>query len=198
MNITRDVVEAAVKRKGYAWFDSKKDLDLNIVGIRNSTTGKTVTNKFDDWLTVSYRYEGKPVFHLFQITTDPGVYYTRNQLLSPLGVARLVPGQYRGAMRIGMHQGKYQALVQNKPVKVYRDKNLDGVYDEKAVEEGMFGINIHRSSPTATSILVDKWSAGCQVFASIRDFTKFMAIVRDSAKIFPNAFTYTLIESKDL
>lgn len=193
----REQICAAVLRKGYAWFDSAKDYDVNLVGIRNSDTNKTLTNKFDDLLTLSYKIKGQWQFHSWAITTDPGTVYTRQRLLSPLGVARLVPDQYRGAYQIGMHQGKYSALVQRGPVKVFRDANKDSTYDEKKIEEGMFGINIHRSSPTGISTQIDGWSAGCQVFGNIRDFTVFMGIM-GKAEVISKKFTYTLIESKDI
>ena len=195
---TRQQIEAAVKAKGYAWFDSAKDYDVNIVGVRNSATNNQVTNRFDDWITVSYKVNGVWQFHIWACTTDPGVKYTREKLLNPLGVARLVPGQYRGTHQIGLHQGKYTALVQRGPVKVWRDANKDGIYDETKIDEGLFGINIHRSSPTGTSVQVDGWSAGCQVFANINDYSKFMKICEKAREVFGNKFSYTLIESKDI
>ena len=53
---TREQIEAAVKSKGYVWFEDKanKGFDVNIVGVRNSSTGKKVTNVFDDTITLSY------------------------------------------------------------------------------------------------------------------------------------------------
>ena len=194
---TREQVEKAVKSKGHAWFDSQKDYDVNIVGIRNSATSARVTNAFDDWMTVSYKVGGKWNFHIWPCTTDPGTTYTQ-RLLNSDGVARLVEGQYRGAYQIGMHQGKYEALVQRKPVKVWRDKNKDLKYDENLIQEGLFGINIHRSSSTGTSLRVDGWSAGCQVFANIRDYNQFLTIMRKARDVFGNKFTYTLIESGDI
>ena len=198
MTYTREQIESAVKAKGYAWFESNKDYDLNIVGIRNSATEKKVTNSFDDWMTVSYKISGVWQFHIWPCTTDPGITYTTQRLLSTLGVARLVPGQYRGTHQIGLHQGKYSALVQRGVVKVFRDSNKDMTYDENKTEEGLFGINIHRSSPTGTSMQVDGWSAGCQVFANINDFAKFMKIAEKAKEVFGNKFSYTLIESKDI
>lgn len=195
---TREQVAAAAKAKGYVWFESNKDYDVNIVGIRNSATNNQVTNKFDDWMTLSYKIGGEWKFHIWQCTTDPGVKYTRQELLNPLGVARLVPGQYRGSHRIGLHQGKYSALVQSTPLPVWRDANKDGIYDETKIDTGIFGINIHRSSPTGTSVQVDGWSAGCQVFANINDYTKFMRIMEKANETFGNKFTYTLIESADI
>ncbi len=38
---TKEQVEAAVKSKGYVWFEGAKDYDVNIVGVRNAATGQT-------------------------------------------------------------------------------------------------------------------------------------------------------------
>lgn len=194
---TRQQIEAAVKAKGYAWFDSNKDYDVNIVAVRNTQTGNAITNKFDDWLTVSYKVAGVWQYHIWSVTTDPGLTYSVNKLLTPKGVARLVPGQYRGAYQIGLHQGKYSALVQRRPVKVYRDANKDRKFDETTIDEGLYGINIHRSNPNGTSELINGHSAGCTVFANIRNFEQFMSIMRKAEAVSKN-FTYTLILSSDI
>ena len=188
--------------KGYKYFTGNgKDYDVNIIGVRNSDTKGRVTNAFDDCVTLSYKLEGEWKFHCFQATTDPGSHWEEN-LLNKKGVAILKPGQYRGSHKLRLHQGKYLALGKQKPVKVYRDNNRDGKYDllEENIDEGIFGINIHRATSIedGKSIQVDKWSAGCQVIASNRDFKTFMKIVDRSAKIYGNIFTYTLIESKDI
>jgi hypothetical protein len=194
---TREQIEEAVKGKGYAWFEGTKDYDLNIVGVRNSATGNKVTNLFDDKITVSYKLNGEWQFHEWNATTDPGKKGVM-EYHNAAGVARLVEGQYRGSHSIGLHQGKYKALKQAKPVKVYRDPNRDLTYDETKIAEGIFGINIHRSSATGTSTYVENWSEGCQVFSTITDFDKFMALCEKASAIHGNSFTYTLIESVDL
>jgi hypothetical protein len=194
---TREQIEKAVKGKGYAWFEGTKDYDLNIVGVRNSATGNKVTNVFDDKITVSYKLNGEWQFHVWNATTDPGKKGVM-EYHNASGVARLVEGQYRGSHSIGLHQGKYKALKQAKPVKVYRDPNRDMTYDETKITEGIFGINIHRSSATGTSTYVENWSEGCQVFSTVTDFDKFMALCEKASAIHGNSFTYTLIESVDL
>jgi hypothetical protein len=195
MSYTREQIEKAVKSKGYVWFEGAKDYDVNIVGIRNSSTGNKVTNVFDDFLTVSYKVGGEWKFNIWPATTDPGKKGVM-EYHNAAGVARLVEGQYRGSHGIGLHQGKYEALKQAKPVKVYRDPNKDMIYDENKIQEGVFGINIHKAG--ADSTYVENWSEGCQVFKKAADFESFMSIVRKSRDIHGNSFTYTLIESSDI
>ena len=165
--------------------------------MRNSATGNKVTNVFDDKITVSYKLNGEWQFHEWNLTTDPGKKGVM-EYHNTAGVARLVEGQYRGSHSIGLHQGKYKALKQAKPVKVYRDPNRDLTYDETKIAEGIFGINIHRSSATGTSTYVENWSEGCQVFSTVTDFDKFMDLCEKASAIHGNSFTYTLIESSDL
>jgi hypothetical protein len=194
---TKDQIEKAIKSKGYVWFEdaNNKGYDVNIVGIRTSETGKKVTNVFDDLLTIAYKVNGAWVFKQWLATADPG---TKGvvQFHNPNGVARLVPGQYRGSHHLGLHQGKYLALKQQKPVKVYRDANKDAIYDESRIQEGIFGINIHKAG--ANSERVESWSEGCQVFKRSADFEEFLSICKKASEIHGNSFTYTLIESKDI
>lgn len=192
---TREQVENAVKSKGYVWFEGEKDYDVNIVGVRNSSTGQKVTNLFDDCLTLSYKVDGDWKFHCWPATTDPGKKGVM-EYHNAAGVARLVEGQYRGSHTLGLHQGKYEALKQQKPVKVYRDANRDMIFEESKIQEGIFGINIHKAG--ADSTYVENWSEGCQVFKKAADFEAFMAICRKAAAIHGKSFTYTLIESNDI
>jgi hypothetical protein len=198
MGYTREQVVAAVKAKGYVYFEdtNNKSYDVNIIGIRNSATGQKVTNVFDDLLTVSYKDEsGAWHYHEWAATTDPGkkgILESQNKV----GIARLVEGQYRGSHTIRLHQGKYEALGQAKNVKVYRDANRDMNYDENKIDEGLFGINIHKAG--ADSTYVENWSMGCQVFKKSANFEEFMKICRKSRDKHGNSFTYTLIESSDI
>ena len=195
MTYTREKIEAAVKAKGFAWFEGPADFDVNIVGVRNSSTGNAVTNVFDDLLTLSYKIGGVWKFHSWAATTDPGKKGVM-EYHNAAGVARLVPGQYRGSHTIRLHQGKYEALGQAKPVKVYRDANRNMTYEENQIQEGVFGINIHKAG--ANSTYVENWSEGCQVFKKSADFEEFMAICRKAKDIHGNSFSYTLLESKNI
>ena len=200
MDLTREIIEKAVKAKSYNWFE-KGDYNLNIVGIRNSNTGTEITNKFDDKITLSFKCDGQWEFYVYDCTTDPGRYWVEN-IMRKEGVAVLKENQYRGSHKIGLHQGKYEALRQQKPVQVYRDTNKDDKYDlsDDNTQTGLFGINIHRATKWGgkKSKQVDKWSAGCQVIAANDDWHEFMDICRVARDTWGNSFTYTLLESKDL
>lgn len=199
---TREQIKTAVEAKGYKWFndESNKGYDVNIVGIRNSSTGKKVTNLFDDYITISFKDEnGDWQFYSWNATTDPGKksMLEWNKMGIKGGCARLVPNQYRSVWSISKHQGKYEALCQiNGKVKVYRDADFDLEYDETKITEGVYGINIHKAGQDST--WVENWSAGCQVFKRVKDFDVFMKICKKASKIWGNKFTYTLLESTDI
>ncbi len=197
---SREEIQIAMESKGYKYFTGG-DWDVNIIGVRNSKTKGRVTNAFDDCVTISYKEDSEWKFHCYKATTDPGSHWEQN-LLNKKGVAILKPGQYRGSHKLDLHQGKYLALRQQKPVKVYRDNNRDGKYDllEENIDEGIFGINIHRATGRSggKSIRVDKWSAGCQVIADNDDWHQFLDICQTAREIWGNSFTYTLLESNDI
>jgi hypothetical protein len=196
---TKEQIEKAVKLKKYVWFEGAKDFDVNIVGVRNNaaTIADKVTNVFDDCMTLSFKEGGVWKFYCWMITTDPGTKAVK-EFSNPNGVARVVPGQYRGMWAVGLHQGKYEAMRQVKPVKVYRDKNKDMSFNETVIQEGIFGINGHRSNPKTESAYVENWSEGCQVFKKVKDFNEFMGLINKAKAIHGNAFTYTLLESTDI
>lgn len=201
MDFTMDQVKDAVESKGYAFFTSGS-YNVNIVGIRNSDTCNRVTNHYDDLITISFKKKdnGPWYYHQWKATTDPGKFWMDHPL-NKKGCAILVPNQYRSVYTIDKHRNKYYALCQrNGSVEVYRDGNENDVYDlnPETTDKGYFGINIHRSSAYETSTRINKYSAGCQVFADPLDFKQFMNIVRKSSKVWGNDFTYTLIESEDI
>ena len=201
MKYTREQIKDTVEGLGYKYFTGD-NYDVNIVGIRNSDTNGKVTNKFDDTITISYRDEsGDWQYHEYNCTTDPGDNWMDNPMLEK-GCAVLKPGQYRGSHKLRLHQGKYLALGQKKPVTVYRDRNKNDKYDfdESTLDTGLFGINIHRATALEgkTSTYVDKWSAGCQVIASNDEWYAFLDVCQTAREVWGNSFSYTLIESKNI
>lgn len=199
--LMKERVEKAINNKGYAFFDGKRSYNLNIIGVRNKSHDP---KKFDDALLVIYRDNKKEWEVLaYEITTEPGPSILRKPI-NPDGTAILVPGQYKGVYRVGLHGGSYRhtALVQRGgAVKVWRDQNKNEMIeiDENTlVQEGMFGINIHRRADAGEREYVRGSSAGCQVFKDSVDFAEFLELCNKSADIFGNSFTYTLIEEGDL
>jgi hypothetical protein len=197
-SFTLDQIKSAMIAKGYKWFE-EGDFNLNLIGVRNSDTGDTVTNAFDDTFFIAYRDAGKWKIHNYACTTDPGAHWQQAPMNAG-GTASLVPNQYRSTWRIDLHQGLYKALKQFKPVDTYRDKNKDLKYTRhiEDITNGIYGINIHRASATGVSNRVDKWSAGCQVIADSADFANLMYLAHVAEKKYGNSFTYTLLESKNI
>jgi len=185
-----------LKNKGYAYFE-KGNYNLNIVGVRRN--GNVCTNDFNDALILEYKdKDDRLVRKVFPITTTPGL-KSLKQIQNYKGCAILVPGQYRSAYKIGLHKGKYKALCQAKPLPVYRDNNKDDKYDfnPSTIDTGIFGINIHKAG--TSSIIVDGWSAGCQVFAKRDDFNTFMTACNKQIECGNGStFTYTLLTEDDI
>ena len=187
--------EKLFNKKGYAYF-TNGNYNLNIIGIR--AQGNSITNIFDDILCVIFKINGIWQRYCYSITTDPGLYYMTKGV-NKNGCAIMVPGQYRALWKLGLHKGQYEALVQNKPVKVFRDKNKNFIYDfnPNTINEGLFGINLHRAGNE--SIQIDKWSAGCQVFASAAKFNEFLKFAKKQISLgMGKTFTYTLLNEEDL
>lgn len=176
---TIEELKAEFAKHNYKWFD-----DINFVGIRSKAN---LPNQFDDLFGV---IKGGNVTW-YTCTTNPGTHWLKN-ILNPKGAALLKAAQYLDTWKIGLHQGKYEAFCQVKPVTVFRDKDLDDVAEETAVTDtGLFGINIHRANEKFTSKLIDKWSAGCQVLNNPADFASVLFDAKQSKK---SLFTYTLLK----
>lgn len=191
MNIKFESLKKSVIDAGYLWF-SGGAYDLNLVGIR---TKDSTSNAFNDFFCVAYNDGKADMLLVFPATTDPGLFWRLNPE-NVSGVAIVVPGQYRGMWKIGRHHGKFPALVQARPVEVYRDNNHDSILDTGADvkrETGMFGINCHHAKFEGKSVQVDKWSAGCTVIADYLDHQTLMEICEKAAEKWGNSFTYTLL-----
>ncbi len=192
-----DEILLVMQRKKYIVFEyDGKPYNLNLIGVRNSTP---VPNSFDDRLYVLWRFHGEWNGRNYSITTDPGLMYLKKPI-NPAGTAILKEGQYKGMWQIGMHRGKYPALVQVGPCVVIRDFNRDNRldFDSKKEQKGSdFGINLHRSLKDMEASVVGEFSAGCQVFSNPHNFNEVMAMARVAEDNFGNSFTYTLINERD-
>ena len=186
-----NTIRQTLLNKGYHLYT--RPYELNIAGIRNKTRR---AGAFDDTIIVFYNdaHDAEQELH-FAATTDPGGYWLQHPMRTS-GAAILKSGQYVNAYQIGMHRGKYLALVQRGPVTVYRDNNHDLLtdLDERQTETGYFGINIHRALPQGMTQTVGRHSAGCQVFESADNFSLFMGLCERHRRLYGNSFTYTLVE----
>jgi hypothetical protein len=186
----------ALHKKGYKIY--RRPYELNIVGVRSRSV---IPNVFDDHLHVFCRNKfGGWDYAVFPITTDPGTFWLR-QPMEPQGAAILEQGQYVDVYAIDYHRGQYLALCQRLgAVSVLRDYDRDAVLDFNNGNRftGWYGINIHHASIHGTTKKVDKYSGGCQVFANIDDFNRFMQACQRHKQLYGNKFTYTLIDLRAL
>jgi hypothetical protein len=180
-----------LKQQGFVVYE--KPYELNIIGVRSI---ENKSNSFDDVMYVLFKNNhNKWETYQYTITTDPGTYWLEHPMQVD-GTGILKQGQYLDAYQIGLHRGKYLALVQRKPVTVIRDYDRNALLDfyNGTESTGLFGINIHRSSIHGITKQVGKWSAGCQVFEKNEDFIHFMSLCEKHRSLHGNHFTYSLID----
>lgn len=196
-----ETVSDTLTERGFAVF-SGGEYNLNLVGLRAKPG---VVNAFDDRLAVFYRVAGAWRFHLFPMTTDPGLYWLQTPSRVD-GTAILVADQqYRGCWTVGRHKDQYPALVQRKPDSflVWRDANQDGQIDIPQKGQGIpdlakavrnvVGLNLHHAGTASTK--VDKWSAACQVLARIADWNLLWSLIEAQVRAGQGStFSYTLLE----
>lgn len=192
VSFTYDNIKRIIQSKGYSFFTGQ--YNVNLVGVRsaNRTAGS-----WDDWFFILYQENGVNKIRAFdEFTTDPGSYYLQYPINSA-GCAITVPGQHRGVWQIGIHNGKYEALVQTGgTIRVYRDNDRDATLDmlSSTIQTGMFGINLHHGYDSAT---IGQYSAGCQVFRHPADLTTVLGLCKKSRDLYGNSFTYTLLNIGD-
>jgi hypothetical protein len=199
-----DIIHTLAEKK-YRVF-SGGNYDLNIIGIRSNISE---SDKFDDLLCVLYKnHEGKWVLEKFNCTTDPGKHWLLNPL-NKSGTLIMVPGQYRGVYKMGIHgrtgSSPYKALEQVGAMNYVRDNNKDGFLDFDLIKDkvnwirGVFKTNIHRASKWKSLLGIGKYSAGCQVVQSPKDFERLMELCELQIKNgHDDAFTYTLLSEHDI
>lgn len=193
---TLEDIVTQVESEGYSL--DKRPNKLNLVGIRDAKDTTALT--FDDVIAFFYWDEnGQLQGKVAPATTSPSKYWLENPMNSG-GTAILKSGQYKDTWEIGMHRGKYEALVQAKPVTVMRDDDRNAYLNFFApTTTGLYGINIHRASYGKDNVAyISRDSAGCQVFRDIPDFDEMMRLARISRTKYGNAFTYTLIDNRDV
>ena len=170
-----DILTKIQEEYGYKVF-SDGAYDLNIIGVRNLENN---ANQYDDKLHVCYLSEDG--------------HWLEKEDYKACAVYKH-PQQARGAYKVGMHRGKYEALVQARAVEYWRDGNKDSKADYGGeVYKDVIGLNIHRSS-IHDSDEVNKYSAGCIVFSKMAEWEAFMELVHKQKRIMGyHTFTFTLI-----
>lgn len=187
-----DIIKNSVITKGYKWFTDKP----MIIGIR---TTNDIPNVFNDYIILCIENKDK-FFKGWMATTEPGTYWLQNPM-NIKGTGVLVPNQYFDCWGLGQHGSglnKHEALIQIRPITLYRDNNKDNKIniDPKNIQTGLFGINIHSTGKSNwIASKIDKWSAGCQVFANYDAFKEFIKILKATNQ---KSYTYTLLEEKDI
>lgn len=206
-----DNVRGLMLSKGYKFYENDiKPYNLNIIGWR---TDDMESYTYNDYMTVSWKYKGSIHHHVFQCTTDPGLYYLKNPM-QVAGTKIMKPGQYLNAYKLCGHgydhgckghgSKKRKCLREVKPINFYQDGNRDGKYDldDNNVVYVNASANIHDPwGEKEEGDEVGKDSAACQVLVSehydilIGNDNSF---VSEAIKYWNNSFTYTLNDWNDV
>jgi len=196
MKITYADLRKVYQNMNYSFFDTGS-YNLNIFGIRKNLG---LVDEFNDVIGLAFKDDFENAIVIaFKSSTDPGLFWLKNQLGNINGTAILCPGQYKACWDLGFHKG-YQALQQSEVAAfcVWRDKNYNGELDENGpVYKDVTGLNCHTTSFKNDIIKVGKYSAGCQVIQDDLDFAIFLSIIKKSASKYGNTFSYTLFNEKD-
>lgn len=188
------ILTNALKKEGFVIY--REPFELNIIGIRADSV---IPNRFDDVFICFYKDDHNSwQFHHWPGTTDPGTYWLGSPM-NQKGTAILKGNrQYLAAYALGMHKSGYQCLKQVGPVTVVRDYNRDAVLDffNGYEQTGSYAIEIHRAGQRGTTRFVEKYSAGCQVFANAQDYRQFIGLCKIHAKRHGNRFSYTLFDQR--
>lgn len=192
--ITEDTVVDAYINHGYELL--RGEYLLNIFGVRSKDMQ---SNTFNDCVGVLYQKDDQ--WHLFktECTTDAGLYYRLNPM-NINGTGIIAPGQHKHVWKLGKHKQKYEALVQVRPMLVFRDANRNDVLEYIGEPKSeLAGINLHRANAKVESKQVDKWSAACVVVANPNSFQHILELVKEHlARHADQAeFNFTLFEEKD-
>lgn len=179
--VREDLPSAAVFDTG-AW-------NLNLVVVRRSPG---VLDAYDDQIHAVCRDEaGAWVDWWAWGTANPGSYYAVDHPTRGGTGTLVAPQQVRGGWKIGLHRGKTPALVQAGPLRIWRDRDFDGLPDLTGPIVQGAGYNLHPMGRADRP--VGRWSAGCCGPTADR-WPELWALVQRSAAIYGPAFTATIIE----
>ena len=160
------------------------------------------TNSFDDRAGTVYRdHQGELQVKLYDATNDPGLYWLDNPP-KPEGTAVPCSGYYTGAMLLGDHRGRPGLLNRGLTAIDYDRYVSDGSGGWRVNEERVskfVGLNIHRAGTASTQ--VDRWSAGCTVYARAGDMEEVLDTCEralDFCKGGTLYFSYAILEHNEV
>lgn len=196
-NYTIKELTNEMSRLGYSVF-TEGNYNINTVAVRSNENfdGDSVKNLFLDKLFIFYKIKNEWIIRDYEVTTIPGLIYFNQPYNPSYGTAILVPGQYKGCYQLGYHYS-YPALVQAGMVSCYRDTDKDNIIDmdNKTIQSGYYGINIHYAMEGVQTI--DNFSAGCTVLkhGPLSDkYKQFLWHYQTSIMNgYKNLFTYSLL-----
>ena len=166
----------------------------HIVGVRSNEDAANVP---DD----KFYFFTETVFDTMTTgTTNPGTPVLKGGFLkyNKAGAAVVKADEvYYDVWAYGLHQGKMPALRQVRPIKIYRDGDMDGKSEEIGkMDEGLYGINFHTmdydKQSKAVKETINGWSAGCQVVNNVEKFYQVINLFKTQKKV-----TYTLLNEWD-
>lgn len=196
---TQAAVNKAIEKLKVKFSDEgfKYDRVFNFIGVR---TSMTITNKFDDWFLIT----SKDTLVAMPSSTKAGLpaimkYYNK-WIAGKRGFGTIVENQQIDYILVKPVRGNYWSLwsgglgflYQDKPIKVYRDKNLDTKIDTDIISRDDMGngFNVH-SWAGFHSDFVGNLSEGCQVIK-----VKYWSYLFNQLTTFcrpANRVTYTLL-----
>jgi hypothetical protein len=195
---------ATMRKKGYT-VDEGEDV-VNIVYVpgvnEDGTPNQNRVDAFDDGRFVLKVVDGVPkLVGAWQSTIETGVYYTQHPIAEDgQGAAMIAFDQFK-AWQVGLHRGKYEALIQTGgPVTVYRDNKKDFKRGGAPVTTGYFGINQHHGYD-APRDAIGYNSAGCLVGRMVKGHEEFMALVKSDKRYQENhqfVFSTAILDRKDV
>jgi hypothetical protein len=187
--VTYNEIKKMYELAGHRFF--KGPYNVNLWAIRNPSLQ---VNEWNDLLGVAYQDAwGNEINLVHSGTTKPGLYWLKNKLGNINGTFILMPGQYLSCFMLGKH-GKYDALVQNgMPFKGWRDNDKDGEFDFSGpIYTDVRGLNMHTESLLNETEKVGAYSAGCMVREFDREHFMVMELLKRSAEIYGDTFSFAL------
>lgn len=166
---------------------------FNVIGIRDETDmSKDVINDRLGFFTDTELF-------LCPGTTDPSVYWTKGPERNKIGTFHLLEGFHEKIWSFGIHKG-YEALVNDwkkcNPTKGWRDTNYNFTRDNKDIVVcDYFGVNFHRMDKVSIAKTIGKYSAGCQVVQSLKDFAYILQRAKESGQ---QTFSYMLFKNTEV